>query len=282
MQARVRRRLPLMVPPIAVGCAVAAVLAQPPAAPAPAGSFGWPDGKRAALSLSFDDARASQLTEGVPLFGGLGVKVTFYLSPGNVGDRAADWRQAASAGHEMGNHSMTHPCTGNFAWSRERALEDYTLDRMRAEMEDANRAIEQATGVQPATFAYPCGQTFVGRGTGVTSYVPVAARLFVAARGWNAETANDPAFVDLAQVMGYPMDDIDYGELKPVVDDAIRRGQWLVLAGHDIGGDPGPQVTRVSMLRDLLDDVRRPERGVWVDTVARVAAHVKATRGAAP
>ncbi|HXI40557.1 MAG TPA: hypothetical protein VNH83_11290, partial [Bryobacteraceae bacterium] len=39
-------------------------LAAQDAAPA----FHWPDGKRVAVSLSFDDARASQVDVGIPLF----------------------------------------------------------------------------------------------------------------------------------------------------------------------------------------------------------------------
>ena len=121
----------------------------------------------------------------------------------------------------------------------DRALEEHTLDRIRGEMLDANRLIAQATGVTPVTFAYPCGQKFVGRGAGVTSYVPVVHELFLAGRGWLDEAPNDPAFVDRAQIFGYPMDDVEFSELKPAVDDAIAEGQWLVLAGHDIGETPG-------------------------------------------
>jgi peptidoglycan/xylan/chitin deacetylase (PgdA/CDA1 family) len=276
-QHRVRPILtPVFAGFFAIGAAVA--LAQSTGGASGAPAFAWPDGKRAAISLTFDDARESQVTSGVPLFAEYGIRVTFYLSPRNIGNNAAAWRRAAAAGHELANHSMTHPCTGNFAWSRDRALEDYTLDRMRVEMVDANRAIEEATGVRPTTFAYPCGQTFVGRGAQVASYVPLVSELFLAGRGWLGETANDPGFVDLAQVLGYPMDDVELNELRPAIDDAIARGQWLVLAGHDIGSAPGPQVTRLSMLRELLADLRRSQRSVWVDTVAKVAAHVKTYR----
>jgi peptidoglycan/xylan/chitin deacetylase (PgdA/CDA1 family) len=240
----------------------------------PAGSP-WPDGKRAALSLTFDDARPSQLAAGLPIFAEHGAKATFYLTGQNVAAHAGEWRAAAQAGHEMGNHTMTHPCSGNFAWSRNRALEELTLDRIRTEILDANRAIAEATGATPVTFAYPCGQKFVGRGEHVQSYVPLVSRMFLAGRGWLDESANDPAFVDLAQTFGYPMDDVEFEELKPVVDDAIERGQWLVLAGHDIGRGPGHQVTRVSMLRALLDYVAEPSRGVWVDTLQHVAEAVK-------
>ena len=60
-------------------------LAQSTGTSSGAGAFAWPDGKRAAISLTFDDARESQVTSGVPLFGEYGIRVTFYLSPGNIG-----------------------------------------------------------------------------------------------------------------------------------------------------------------------------------------------------
>ena len=68
---------------------------------------------------------------------------------------------------------------------------------------------------------------------------------------------------------------MEFSELKSAVDQAIAGGQWLVLAGHDIGATPGPQVTRVSMLSELIEYLREPSRGVWVDTVAHVAEHIK-------
>src|SRR6185503_15300925 len=83
-----------------------------PAAPPP--RVAWPDGARAALSLSFDDARTSQVDVGLALLDSLGAKVTFYLVPSAVESRLEGWKRAAAAGHEIANHSLTHPCSGNF------------------------------------------------------------------------------------------------------------------------------------------------------------------------
>ena len=245
-------------------------------------SFHWPEGYRAAVSLSFDDARESQLDVGAPVLAETRTKVTFYLTAANLGKRADDWKKAAAAGHELGNHSMVHPCSGNFEWSRTHALEDMSLDRMRQELTEANRAIETATGARPVTFAYPCGQTFVGRGRGVQSYVPLISELFLSGRLWLSEAPNDPGYADLAQLAGYPMDDVEFDELEPAVRSAIDRGQWLVLAGHDIGSTPGKQVTRVSMLRALTRYLQQRDRLVWVDTIGAVAAHVQRSRRRVP
>jgi len=137
--------------------------------------FHWPEGKRVAVSLSFDDARASQIDVGLPLFEKYGVKVTFYVNPKNTQKRLDGWKSAAAKGHEIGNHSASHPCTGNFPWSRSNALENYTVAMMENELDSANRDTESLLGVKPTTFAYPCGEKFIGRGTETRSYVPLVA-----------------------------------------------------------------------------------------------------------
>ena len=57
-------------------------------------TFTWPEGKAWALSLSFDDARLSQLNMGIPLFDKTGVRATFYVLPGPLEQRLADWKAA--------------------------------------------------------------------------------------------------------------------------------------------------------------------------------------------
>ncbi len=243
------------------------------------GKFVWPAGKRAAVSLTFDDARPSQLDVGMPVFEGHGIKVTFYVSTPNVEKRLPEWKDVATAGHEIGNHSMLHPCTGNFPWSRQKALEDYTLARMAAELDEANAEIEQLLGVRAVTFAYPCGQKFVGRGKDTRSYVPIVASRFLAGRGWRDEGANDPAFCDLAQLMTMELDGLTFEQLKTVVDQAAEKGFWLVLCGHDIGAG-GRQTVPVDTLRAFCEYARDPRSGLWVDTVANVGRYVVEQRAA--
>ncbi|MGI8672024.1 MAG: polysaccharide deacetylase family protein [Luteitalea sp.] len=249
--------------------------------PTQSSQAGWPGGARMALSLSFDDGRASQVTQGLPVFARHGAKVTLFVVPSAVERDVNGWKQAVAAGHEIGNHSLTHSCSGNFAFSRARALEDHTLDRMRQELADANRQIIALLGVTPRTFAYPCGQTFVGRGKETRSYVPLVAEQFLAGRGWLDESANDPAFVDLAQTMGVEMDGKDFTQIRPLIDDAGTRGAWLVLAGHEIGRD-GRQTTRVAMLDELLTYAKAPASGIWLATVAEAAEEIVRRRRTAP
>src|SRR5262245_13337281 len=100
-----------------MGCAIFVIdRASCSATIAPMSPFTWPSGKRAAVSLSLDDALVSQADAGLPILDRNGVRATFYLSPGNVPERLEAWRNAVTSGHEMGNHTMTHPCSGNFPW----------------------------------------------------------------------------------------------------------------------------------------------------------------------
>ena len=253
---------------------------EPPAQPgsasseaAPADVFVWPSGKRAAVSLTFDDARLSQADVGIPLLDSYGVKATFYVSLSHVAKRLPAWRAAAAAGHEIGNHSMRHPCTGNFPWAREKALENYTLEEMADELDRASAEIFEMLGVRPLTFAYPCGQKFVGRGENVRSYVPLVASRFLAGRGWRDEGANDPVFCDPAQLMAMELDGLTFEQLRTSIEAACAKGLWLVLCGHEIGAG-GRQTTRADTLRTFCEYARDPNNGLWVDTVANVTRYV--------
>lgn len=240
--------------------------------------FHWPRGKRVAVSLSFDDARTSQIDVGVPLFDRYGAKITFYVNPRSLNKRLDGWKKAAAKGYEIGNHSTSHPCTGNFVWSRDHALETYTLAMMENEMDTANTDTERLLGVKPTTFAYPCGEKFIGRGAETKSYVPLVARRFRVGRGFRDEAANDPTFCDMAQVLGVDCDGMSFEQMKKAVLDAAKEGGWLVLAGHEIG-PAGYQTTEAAVLEQFLQYANDPANNIWLDTVAAVSGYILGQRG---
>lgn len=239
--------------------------------------FPWPEGKKMALSLSFDDARASNPKTGIPLLNKYDIKATFFVLPEALSSDLVGWRMAVEQGHEMANHSYVHPCSGNFTWSRDRALEDYTLDRMEMELMQANQAVYERLGVVPAVYAYPCGQKFVGRGIHTQSLVPLISEKFLAGRGWLDEAAADPWYADLAQLPGVQMDDTDFESLLPMIEQSSANGHWLILAGHETGTS-GSQTTRLEFLEKLARYVNDPANEIWVAPIGTVAQYVKATR----
>ena len=243
----------------------------------PAKRFRWPNGRHAAVSLSFDDARVSQIDTGLALLKRQLVKVTFFVQAEQVRKRLDGWKKAVADGHEIGNHSNTHPCTANYSFSRLNALEDYTLEMMAAQLDGANAEVQDLLGVKPRTFAYPCGQKFVGRGRDVRSYVPLVAERFLVGRGYLDESANDPQVCDLAQAMGTSFDDMEFEQMRNQVEQAANEGRWVIFVGHEIG-KRGYQVTDTAALEALCEYLKDPAHGIWLGTVAEIAEYIRQQR----
>ena len=239
--------------------------------------FPWPEGKKAALSLSFDDARPSQVQGGTAFLDRHDVKATFFVVPETVEQQLKGWKDAVANGHEIGNHTLTHPCSGNYLWSRHKALENYSLAQIRKDIVDANKQIQRLLGITPVVFAYPCGQTFIGRGVDTKSYVPIIAELFLLGRTYRDKTANDPAFCDFAQLTGIDMDETTFENVLPVLESAKENNQWVLLGGHEMG-ESGRQTTRFAMLEKLLAYASDPANGIWIAPVGTVANYIRAQR----
>jgi peptidoglycan/xylan/chitin deacetylase (PgdA/CDA1 family) len=182
----------------------------------------------------------------------------------------------AANGHEIGNHSLNHPCTGNFDWQTDASmLENYTLARMERELLRANRFLHATLGVRPTSYAYCCGQNFVGRGLRLRSYVPLVARLFAVGQAGFSETYANPNRCDIAQVPSIRFDNKTFEELLETLNSAVADGCWLILMGHEVGDIRSKQTTSASALRRLCSHLRgHPD--IWVDTVTAVGRHVGA------
>ncbi|MBL9204658.1 MAG: polysaccharide deacetylase family protein [Opitutaceae bacterium] len=237
-------------------------------------SFAWPDGQRAAVSLSWDDARVSQVDNGIPILDEYDVRGTFYVIPHRVEERLDQWKAAVARGHEIGNHTVNHPSGGNFTWQRpEYRLEGYTLEQIQREIDEADRRIQDLLAMRPTTFAYCAGQTFVGRGLGVKSYVPLIARRFLIGRTYFLPTYNLPDCCDRAQINGIGIDNLSFEQVRSLIETAVNGEGWIVLVGHDIGNPQDRLNTSADVLKRICDYLKgRPE--IWLDTVAAVGGHL--------
>jgi peptidoglycan/xylan/chitin deacetylase (PgdA/CDA1 family) len=243
-------------------------------------SFRWPAGKRAALSLTFDDARLTQADNGFEILDKHGVLATFYVVPNNVEKRLDAWKRAVARGHEIGNHTVTHPCGGSAAWSRHNALEDYTLERITREIDGATEKLKQLLGVTPKTFAYPCGQTWVGRGKNHRSYVPLIAERFTPGRGGSGQVI--PGYADLALAPHVGSDRMTFEHFRSEIERAADEGHWLILVGHEIAADASKDslTTFTTVLTEICKFATDPKNQIWIDTVEKIAAYVHEQRGA--
>jgi peptidoglycan-N-acetylglucosamine deacetylase len=87
------------------------------------------NGKSCAVVLTYDDGLNIDLTNVIPALDSVGLKGTFYISDYFNGLIAQinGWRKAAAEGHELGNHTIWHPCEGGRP-GREFVKPDYDLN----------------------------------------------------------------------------------------------------------------------------------------------------------
>ena len=230
-----------------------------------------------AVSLTFDDGTPNQLEKAIPPMNKRGLKGTFYLSPSGEDweQRFAPWRDVAQAGHEIGNHTLSHICSNNFAGIPIRGgLEDMTVADVERDILAAQERLIQIAPHQKAwTFCYPCYCTYVGRGASRRSYVPVVARHFLAGRtGGDYGFANHPATVDVSCAWGLATERMSGFEMIGLVEELTSRGQWVVLIFHEIDGS---RLTVGSHeFHMLLDFLRRRSKTICTAPFGEVARRI--------
>lgn len=108
--------------------------------------------------FTFDDGFQSTLDHGVPVFSRLGAPMTIYAVSDRVGE-ASTWEgeqprplapwdrllEAQRAGHEIGNHTATHP-----------RLASLSREEQFAEIRRCDEAL-RSHGLEPGSFCYPYG-----------------------------------------------------------------------------------------------------------------------------
>jgi peptidoglycan/xylan/chitin deacetylase (PgdA/CDA1 family) len=233
--------------------------------------FSFPDGIKAALSMTFDDSRRSQLDVGLEILARHGVAATFYVEPKTVRPDVERWRHVAASGHEIANHTMSHICSGNFNWG-EPTLEEKDLAWIEGDILAAQEYIETELGVSPISFAYPCGQPFVGRGEDLRSYVPIVAKHFLTGRGFFNEPVNDPSFCDLANLNGTEGDGITEAGFEAIIDQIVDQRGWAILAAHEVGY--GQQGITPEMLDHICAYCTDEANGIWLGTVGEIATYI--------
>ena len=231
-----------------------------------------------AVSLSFDDGRDSQLERAIPAMDERGLRGTFYLSFDEEGweEAVPAWQAVSRAGHEIGNHSLSHTCSCNFGWGS--GLEAMSLDEIEGDILAAQERLDRIAPRQTDwTYCYPCYQTFVGRGEGRRSYVPIVAKRFLAGRaGGESGFANVPERIDLAAVWGTDTQRMSGFEMIGLAEALTHAGQWVIFVFHEIDG-PRLSVASTDFL-PLLDYLHRKRDEIWTAPVAEVARKIADSR----
>jgi peptidoglycan-N-acetylglucosamine deacetylase len=248
----------------------------------------WPEHKQGAISLSFDDGMRSQFEIALPALNERSLQATFYLNPRGCdedADRTQSWQDylkkwtpAFQAGHEIGNHSLSHPCSLNInePWLEGKNLLDWSLDQIQWDVLEAQRRIKTCFPEQKYTsYAYPCYESTIGRGINRQSYVPLIAREFIAGRAkgeLSGELANDPQYCDLHHLSSWPVERQPGAFMIGLVEKVIASGKWGIFTFHGIC--EGHLLVGDTDFIELLDHLVRRKDAVWVAPVASVASFI--------
>jgi sialate O-acetylesterase len=247
--------------------------------------FAWPAGVECAVSLTYDDGLPVHYQLVAPLLERNGLRAAFYpMVQSDLWAHPEEWRALAQAGHELGNHTLFHPCrrtaAGQYPWlAEEFNLCGYSPARLRIELEVANFVLRLLDGQSARTYGNTCCDTTIGSGAAEQPIDPILADLFVAARGALTDMPAEPARgVNLLNVGCISADGRPFDELAGLVEDARARGGWAVLMIHGVGAethelhlDPRVHERFVAWLAQ--------QQGVWAAPFREVASYVRQAGG---
>jgi peptidoglycan/xylan/chitin deacetylase (PgdA/CDA1 family) len=106
---------------------------------------------RPAIALTFDDGPSESTPEVLAILQQHGITATFFQCGANVLRLPHVAREVYAAGHELGNHTHTHP-----------RLCFKSQGFIYGELARAQEAIEKTTGVRPVVFRAPFGLRWYG------------------------------------------------------------------------------------------------------------------------
>lgn len=232
----------------------------------------WKNGKTSVVCLTYDDAMDSQLDHAIPQLDKYDMKGTFYLKGSSPAlyHRMDGWRTASANGHELGNHTLFHPCSGKRFPNRERArdIDFYTIDQFLMEVSTANTLLKSIDGKNRHTFAYTCGDKIV-EGENMGDYLP---KLVVAARG-GAPEFPAKGQLDLFHLPTFSCTGKSGDKMIDLVKQAQEKNGLLILVFHGVGG--GHLKVEAEEHAKLLRYLKENEKDIWVTTVLEVADYLR-------
>lgn len=238
-------------------------------------AFSWPNGAKAAVSLAYDDALPSQLDTAIPQLNAAGLKGSFYLplSADTVQSRLADWRAAATQGHELGNHTLFHQCAKSLPgrdWvSKDRDLDQTPASRLIAEIRVGNAFLQAMDGKTKRTFTAPCTDQLAAG----TPYLPLLSSDFVAMKTTVGGVVADMKTLNIHAVPVIAPSEVSGAQLIAWVKEAGVKGTMVNFTFHGIGGDH-LQISSAAHA-ELMQFLATHKNEYWTDTFLNLMEHVE-------
>ncbi len=230
-------------------------------------NFKWPDGKKAAIVLTYDDGLDSHLEVAIPQLDTFNFKGTFFLYGYLSENKFADWGKTCEYGHELGNHSLFHPCklkNGSVGKSPQFSSDNYDVPSMLREIGVMNKLLFAITGEKASSYAYPCSETEVG-GIDYTESLQQSGLLKYARIGGDRTINTDLSNLNFFKVSGYSVKaSTDAATLINYAENVLKQEGFGIYIFHGIGGDYLSVDANVH--RELLEFLSAHQDEIWVTT----------------
>jgi len=235
------------------------------------------NGKKCAVVLTYDDAINEHLDNAIPVLDSLGLKATFYITAfsQSMQTRMNDWKKLATRGHELGNHTLYHPCIGGKGreWVKpEYDMNNYTTKRMVDETRMTNLFLQALDGKTKRTFAFTCGDMKIGD----SSFIYAMKDDFVAARAVRAQMHKINE-IDLLNVDCYMVNGETGTQMIEWVKKAAETNSLLVILFHGVGGGNALNVS-ISAHREFLQYLKKNEKDIWIAPMLAAAEYIKTSQ----
>ena len=246
---------------------------------AQAAPFVWPNGAQAAVSLGYDDGLDSQLDHVVPGLNKRGLRASFYvpINGPTLPGRQNEWKAAATAGHELGNHSLFHSCSAKGPgreWVQpHRDLERQMAAQVQEQVIAANTWLQSLDGRTRRTFTPPC----LDMQAGGQDFVAALKPHFVAYRAAGPGIVTDTASLDPYAMPVYFVEGWTGEQLIALVEKAAAQHALVSLLFHGVGAE------HLSVTREahdqLLDHLAKNKARFWTDSFVSIMENARSQAG---
>ena len=219
---------------------------------------GWYGFRDAAITYTFDDGCSNQFTKAIPMLNEFGFGGTFFT----VTNWTSNWtalQNAASQGHEVASHTVSHPDLSTLDNSQQNTELENSADIVYLHIE----------GMQGMTIAYPfC----------VPGNDSITALFYFAARGCQGfiESSTPADFLNISSIICGNQGAVNsVTAFQQKADAASNSSGWCVYLIHGIDGDGGYSPLSSDTLRRSLEYLDSNTETFWVGTFGNVVRYIR-------
>jgi peptidoglycan/xylan/chitin deacetylase (PgdA/CDA1 family) len=238
----------------------------------------WPAGQQGAVSLSYDDGLPVHFELVAPALEAAGLHATFYIPVYDAVIRYRDhWRSMAARGHEIGNHSLFHPCVGG----PERQwldpvydLRNYNTRRWLEEIAVANDVLYQIDGQPERTFGNTCYDNRIGPDGSSVPMEPLLPRFFTAARGSNTGAPVNLEAYNRFNLGTRDCDQMSFEAIKSEIEAVASAGGWIIYTLHGIDRSTHAIYNDAAEHARLIEWLGLNHERIWTVPIIEVVRHI--------